>query len=45
MVNIGKDWLILVKMLVEAYWYQLILGSDNTDQLSVNTDYLSVKDD
>ena len=31
MIIIGKDQLILVKMLVEAYQYKLILESDNTD--------------
>ena len=31
MIFIGKDQLILVKMSVEAYQYNLILESDNTD--------------
>ena len=31
LANIGKDRLILVKILFEAYQYQPILGSDNTD--------------
>ena len=30
-INISKDWLILVKMLVEACRYQPILGLENTD--------------
>ena len=36
---------MLVKVLVEAYWYKAIIRLGNTEQLSVNTDKLLNEDD